>query len=103
MFARVSTYRGAPDRVENGIRQVEQTPIQELPDFKGAYLLVNRESGKAMTITLWESQQAMQASAGAANPLRSAVGEAFGDTQPPTVETYEVALSPVTDPAATPS
>jgi len=95
MYARVSTYRGQPDRVEDGIRHVNSTDISGMEGFRGSYLLVDRQSGEAMTITLWESEESMQRTAGAATPLRSAIGEAFGDTQPPTVKTYEVALQEV--------
>lgn len=30
--------------------------------FDGMYVLVDRESGNALTLTLWESREAMQAS-----------------------------------------
>jgi hypothetical protein len=57
------------------------------------YVLVDRESGKALSITLWESREAMLASEQRANSSReeaerSAGGSVVG------VERYEVALSP---------
>jgi heme-degrading monooxygenase HmoA len=93
MFARVSTYQGSPEKVADGIRHVEQTSLDGMPGLKGTYLLVNRQSGKAITITLWESEEALNSTAGAASPLRAGIGQAFGDAGQPTVEMYEVALA----------
>lgn len=92
MYARVSQYRGRPDRVEEGIRHVSGTDISGMEGFRGAYLLVDRQSGEAMTITLWDSPEVAQRTAGAATSLRSGISEAFGDPQPPTVKIYEVAV-----------
>jgi hypothetical protein len=91
MYARVSQYRGRPDRVEEGIRHVNSNDISAMEGSRGAYLLVDRQSGEAMTITLWDSAEAAQRTAAAATTLRSAISEAFGDPQPPIVKTYEVA------------
>ncbi len=93
MFARVSTYQGTPDRVEDAIRHAEQSApdIQGMAGFRGAYFLVDRKSGKAMTITLWETEGATKATAAAVSPLRSRIAEALGASREPTVEVYEVA------------
>jgi heme-degrading monooxygenase HmoA len=94
MFARVSTYRGAPSQLDAGARIIEQTGerVRGQAGFKGAYLLVDRQSGKCVTITLWESEQAVRESAAAANPLRDQVAQALGAAEPATVEVYEVAV-----------
>lgn len=91
MFARVSTYDGSPDKVEEGIQTVHEIFIQQEPGFKGAYFLVDRKSGRAMTITLWESEEAVRDTTGVANPLRSRIAQSLGVTQEPMVEIYEVA------------
>lgn len=59
--------------------------------MKGAYVLVNRENGKIMTITLWETEADREATTAAANKVR---GEIVGKAAaaPATVELYEVAL-----------
>ena len=61
--------------------------------FEGVYYLVDRQSGKALTIILWESEEAMRASEEEANRLRSESAESAGATVE-NVERYEVAISP---------
>jgi len=34
--------------------------VRELDDIEGAYFFVDRKSGKAIFISLWESKQAMK-------------------------------------------
>ena len=95
MFARVSTYTGASDQIDEAIRQVRENVlprVEQLDGYKGAYLLVDRQSGKSLSVTLWESEEAMRASEEAASSLRSEVAEALG-TQMVGVERYEVALA----------
>ncbi len=93
MFARVSTYKGSPGRSVEASRQIEETTdrLRAMTGFAGAYLLIDNTSGKALTITLWDSAEAMQASAAAANPLRDMVAQTLGAAEPPSVEMFEVA------------
>ena len=94
MFARVSTIKGLPNRVEDGIRQFREQVLpagRKFTGFKGAYLLVDRHSGKFVGITLWETEKALQASAAAADQLRAQATKAAAAPKPPTVEIYEVA------------
>ena len=76
--------------------------LQEVEGFEGVYLLVERQSGKVLTITLWESEEAMRASEEESNQLRSEhrgqwdqipTAEAGGQ-EVAGVERYEVAVSP---------
>lgn len=92
MFARISTYKGSSARAVEASRQIEETTdrLQAMTGFVGAYLLIDASSGKALTITLWESAEAMQASAAAASPLRDMVAQALGAVEPPSVEVFEV-------------
>jgi len=51
MFARVRTTNGVPEKVDDGIkhfREVVASGYKDVAGFKGAYLLVNRKSGKLM-------------------------------------------------------
>ncbi len=96
MFARVSTYEGSPELIDEAIRYAREQILpraQQLEGYKGAYLLVDRQSGKSVSVTLWESEQAMRASEEAANQLRSESAEASGGAVV-SVERYEVAVSP---------
>ena len=95
MFARVSTYTGTSDEIDEAIRQVRENTLpklEQLDGYKGAYFLVDRQNGKSLSVTLWESEEAMSTSEEAANSLRSEVADALG-TQMVGVERYEVAVA----------
>jgi heme-degrading monooxygenase HmoA len=105
MFASLSTFQGPPDQIDQGVRYAQENivpTLQEVEGFEGLCLLVERQSGKVLTITLWESEEAMRASEEEANQLRS---EHRGQwAQVPTAEAggqevagvgrYEVVISP---------
>ena len=96
VFARVSTYRGDPEQIDEGLNYARENilpRVQQVDGFEGVYYLVNRESGNALTITLWESEEAMRASEEEANRLRSESADAASATVE-NVERYEVAISP---------
>jgi heme-degrading monooxygenase HmoA len=95
VFARVSTYRGDPAQIDQGLDYARENilpRVQEVAGFEGVYNLVDRESGKALTMTLWESEEAMRASEEEANRLRGESAEAASATVE-NVERYEVAPS----------
>ncbi len=97
MFARVITYYGRVDRVDAGIRNQREQMLpsgKKMRGFKGAYFLVDRKSGKQMTISLWDTEKDMQASLSAMGSLRAQFAEATGDANPPAVEVFEVAMQP---------
>ena len=48
--------------------------------FSGVLFLVDQEAGKALTVTLWKSEQSMQASDEEVNRLRRESAEAAGET-----------------------
>jgi heme-degrading monooxygenase HmoA len=93
MFARISSYQLPADQADQAVQAFNTAinPLRQLDGAKGAYFLLDRSSGKALTITLWQSEEALGASEEAANKLRSdAAGSAGGTVQ--SVERYEVAL-----------
>lgn len=59
---------------------------------KGSILLVDREGGNAIAITLWEDEQALHASEERANAVRAQAADAMSVTGQPTVARYEVAV-----------
>ena len=91
MWARVSSYEMASsEEAEEGIRGFERsmTRIRELDGIRDAYLLVDRASNRALTMTFWESEEALRASEGAADQVRrDAAGDAVRN-----VDRYEVVL-----------
>jgi heme-degrading monooxygenase HmoA len=92
MFARVSTYRAAGgDKLLDGFRSVTG-PLEQMDGFSHAYFLVDRASGKAMSITVWESEQALSASVAGADEMRKQGSEAGGGSIE-SVEHYEIGLT----------
>ena len=92
MYARISTLEGSPDRIDEGLRYVREnvlTQLQQQDGFKGMAALADRESGKTLGITFWESEEALRASEEAANRMREDSAEATQDTIAG-VERYEV-------------
>jgi heme-degrading monooxygenase HmoA len=97
VFARVSTYRGDPGQVDQGLDYARENilpRIQQVDGCEGIYYLVDRESGKALSITFWESEEAMRASEEEADRLRGESAEA-ADATVEDVERYEVAISSI--------
>ena len=92
MHARVSMFEGSPDQIDEMLRQVREQVVPQAKQnegFKGMIALGDRQSGKTLGITFWESEEAMRASEEAANRLREGSAEASGGTVAG-VERYEV-------------
>jgi heme-degrading monooxygenase HmoA len=95
VFARVSTYQGDPAQIDEGLNFARENVlprIQQVDGFEGVFYLVDRQSGKALSMTLWESEEAMRASEEEGNRLRSESADAASATVED-VERYEVAIS----------
>jgi len=97
MFARVSMYEGRPERVDEmhheGVEHV--LPALEMQDgYSGGLVLADRESGKVLAVTMWESEQAMDATEDASHWLRIFSAESGGGTIS-SVQRYEVLFSAV--------
>jgi heme-degrading monooxygenase HmoA len=90
MLARVTTFHAKLDHAEEGARIFQEgiPAIRDLDGFKDAVLLVDRGTGKAMTIALWEDQQALQAAAPAAGKLFQQAAHTIDGT--PQRQVYEV-------------
>jgi heme-degrading monooxygenase HmoA len=91
MYARVSTYTGDADELVRGF-ETARSDLQQIGGFTQAYFCVDRASGTGLTITLWESEQALEASAEQANQLRARAAEPAGATID-SVKHYEVAIT----------
>lgn len=62
-YARVTIARSAPDKVEPAISIMRDKVVpaaKEEQGFKGLAALMNRETGKSMTITLWETEEDLE-------------------------------------------
>jgi heme-degrading monooxygenase HmoA len=65
---------------------------QRIEGFFRAYFMVDRESGRGMSITVWETEEALNASAARADELRSRGAETGGATIE-SVENYEIGMT----------
>lgn len=95
MYARVTRSKTPPDRIDGVVAWFEQTALpraQSMEGFKGTLLLADRETGEGLTVTLWESEEARDASEAAADRLREE-GASSTDFEVLGVERYEVAVS----------
>ena len=94
MFARMTTLEGPPDQVDEGLRYVREQVLpfmQQQDGFKGFIALGDRQSGKVIGVSFWESEQAMQASEEAGDRARSDSAEVVSASVVG-VERYEVGL-----------
>jgi heme-degrading monooxygenase HmoA len=94
VFARMSILEGSPDQIDESLRQAREVVLpgaKQIDGFKGMIALSDRQSGKNIGITFWESEEAMRASEEAASRLRQESAEASGDAIAG-VERYEVGL-----------
>ena len=94
MFARVSTFEGRPEQVDELVHTALEKVLPQLKrygGFDGALALADRRSGKVLTMLLWQSEGAMHASEEASYWYRRYSAEAAGD-KVTSVERYEVVL-----------
>jgi heme-degrading monooxygenase HmoA len=94
VFARVSTFEGRPEQVDELVHTALEKVLPQLKrydGFNGAVALADRGGGKVLTILLWQSEEAMRASEEASYWYRRYSAEAAGD-KVTSVERYEVVL-----------
>lgn len=85
MSARMTTFTfdQTPEHAEAFIRRGRDEVMQaarQLPGSRGFLWLVDRDAGRGLTLTLWATQEAEQASAQAANHLRVGTSQRTGVT-----------------------
>ncbi|MFC9294184.1 hypothetical protein ACFTWH_05255 [Streptomyces sp. NPDC057011] len=95
MFARLSTYQGSPvppegDLSRNSAEIVKQ--VQGVPGFLGVYYFVDRATGRAKSLTLWDDEQSMLASEEQTARIREEVAQREGQ-RIVSVERFEVGFS----------
>jgi heme-degrading monooxygenase HmoA len=91
MFARLGAWQGSAEELERWIergREHVKPSIRQDAGLKAAYWLVDLESGKALIVTLWESEEAMRASEEARRRRQAATSAATGAQV--TTERYEI-------------
>jgi heme-degrading monooxygenase HmoA len=81
VYARTSTWTGSRQALERWAAHVNERVapmVAGLPGNAGAYFFVDRDGGGALTLTLWESEEAALASDQAAEQSRASTVAATG-------------------------
>jgi hypothetical protein len=96
MYARIATFESDPAKIDEAIDLVRsEVESGDTPDgLEGAkmMMLVNRESGKGLGVTLFESEEAMRRGDEALNAMNPGATE-----RRTSVEFYEVPVQTVRD------
>jgi heme-degrading monooxygenase HmoA len=97
MFARVTTFEGPREHVDDFRHAVVEhmlPALKRLEGYQGVLILADRQGGKMLGVSLWESEESMGASEEAAYWFRTYGAEAASE-RVTNVERYEVVLSEV--------
>lgn len=93
MYIRVTSTQVAVDKIDEAVsiwNDKVGPSLKQAKGFKGAYVTVDRATGKGVTITLWETKEDADATQ-ATVPQALALFESLF-TGPPSVDTYEVLI-----------
>jgi heme-degrading monooxygenase HmoA len=91
--ARVTRIEGSADRLDEMTSQFEERTVpalEGLDGYEGYVLLGDRQSGAAMAVTYWASEDALQASEDAVKEERERAAQTAGATSSPSIERFEV-------------
>lgn len=94
MFARVQTFHQPAEKLDELTKVArEQLPsAHELSGFSGFYYLIDRDNGKALVISLWETEEDLrQVEANGGASVREHVEAEVGIKSPP-AEIFQVSL-----------
>jgi heme-degrading monooxygenase HmoA len=93
VHARVSFYNLGNASRDDAARAFDDArgPVEQMQGNQGGMLLVSPDTGRAITITFWESEEALRASGQQASQARQQAAGSAG-MEIANVEAYEVAL-----------
>ena len=94
MHARVNTLQMEPGRIDDAVNALESGGLDKLKaidGFKGMTVLGDRQSGKSLAISFWESEDALRASEEQVKGVRQETTEAAGAPEPQ-IEVFEVVV-----------
>jgi heme-degrading monooxygenase HmoA len=94
MHARLTTIEGAPDKLDEATRHLQEQALpqlQKMDGFKGFVALGDRNSGKMIALAFWENEDALRATEQEVSGVRSEAADAFGGTVV-SVEEFEVGV-----------
>jgi heme-degrading monooxygenase HmoA len=95
MYARSTTIAGEPGSLDAGITHVRDTVmplVQGLEGWVGLSMLCDRESGRCIITTSWETEEALRTSGPKVRASRGRAGDIFRAATDPEVQEWEVAV-----------
>jgi hypothetical protein len=94
MYARSTTITADPMRMDDGIRMVRDEimpAVQGMPGCLGLSMLCDRESGRSIVTTSWDSAESMAATADRVKDMRQRAMDSLGGRDM-SVEEWEIGL-----------
>jgi hypothetical protein len=95
MYARHVTVKGDPGKVDEVLRTQQNVVLPVLRDcigFKAQLLLLDRAKGEAIGISLWDTEENMNASEERVKAARQQVADSLEADTPPKVRLYELPI-----------
>ena len=95
VYARSTTIQAQPSSIDAGVAHIrdEVMPaLQKVDGCAGLSLLTDRQSGRCIITTSWETEDAMHAAAERVEPIRARAADMFGGIGSPMVEEWEIAV-----------
>jgi len=93
MYARSTTVRVSPQAVDELVvfmRDEVMPAVTQMEGFVGLSALVDRDSGRCIATSAWQTEEAMRASAERVNTLRDRMAQRFAAT--PEIQEWEIAV-----------
>jgi len=93
VYARSTTIQAQTSCIDAGIEHVRDEVLPTIQDIDGCIglsMLVDRNSGRCIATSAWQSEQAMRASEEQLRPIRGQAAEILGGS--PQVEEWEIAV-----------
>ncbi|KUH99324.1 antibiotic biosynthesis monooxygenase [Mycobacterium sp. IS-3022] len=93
MYARSTTIEAQPGSIDAGtayVRDEVMPALEEMDGYVGLSMLVDRESGRCIVTSAWETEEAMRSSTEKAASLRERAAEILGGSA--TVDPWELAV-----------
>lgn len=93
MYARSTTFLARVSSIDEGIAHIRDEVLPALTAMNGCIglsLLVDRNSGRCIATSAWQSEEAMRSSENQVEPVRDRAAAIFGGS--PQVERWEIAV-----------
>jgi len=95
VYARSTTIQAQPSSIDAGVAHIRDDVmprLQEVDGCVGLSLLADKQTGRCILTTAWETDEAMQASAEQIRPIRDRAADEFGGVGDPMVEEWEIVV-----------